>query len=96
MKKKTQKVETIEEFLARGGKITTSPRITEYPTTQSVFSQKAGEPAIIMTYADADLYYGSGKAKKPKKKKSIPKIDVKSLPEALRNKYCKELLDDEI
>lgn len=86
------KKETIEEFLARGGKIqrfaTVDPEVKE-PT---ISSTNKG-PAVILTLDDGNLYYGEGKVSKTKKKSS-PKIDLSALPEAIRNKYCKGLADD--
>lgn len=97
----SMKKETVEEFLARGGKITVVPigasAKDPQPTqpAQTIHSSKSG-PATIMSYGEADLFYGEGKPKKARKKKAQASIDINALPEAIRNKYCKGIGDEDI
>jgi len=93
------KVETIEEFLARGGK----PEIIPYQDPKNVkdlaFSTRTNlnsPPSNnFISFGEADLFHGEiRKGSKPKKQKPETKIDVSMLPEALRKKYCQGLLDE--
>lgn len=88
------KKETIEEFLARGGKVTIIPAQEHVENIQHINASTAG-PANLLTYGEADLYYGEVKERKSRKEKILPKIDFNSLPEALRIKYLKELRRDD-
>lgn len=80
--KKNGKIETVAEFLARGGKVTVCPKseIKEKDKQLTVKSTVVG-PANIMTYDDADHYYGEKKERKTKKEPKEPKINLGSLPE---------------
>jgi hypothetical protein len=86
------KTETLEEFMARGGKVTKvpPPEVTLKP--EAVKSTSAGGPAILMTLGEADLYYGEHKKRKVKAK---PKqtLDVSALPPELRKKYVDDIID---
>lgn len=86
--------ETMEEFLARGGKVQMIPSTTPETPTQPISPTSVG-PVVILTYGDADLYYGEVRSRKSKKPKLLPKIDFSALPEPLRNKYKKELINGE-
>lgn len=76
------KKETIAEFLQRGGKITKLPS-QQNTETEVVKQTTAAGPAIIMTYDEADLFYGekskSIKAKK-QRKSAGPMLDLDALP----------------
>jgi hypothetical protein len=86
------RIETVAEFLARGGKITKVPPAEPTVKAESIKSSNAGGVVSIITMEDADLYHGEYKPKKAKKKaKSI--IDVSALPEELRKKYIDEVLN---
>ncbi len=84
------KTETIEEFLARGGKITKveykQPELKEHITRQT-----SGGPATILSLGEAELFYGEAKAKKAITKN---KVDMSALPEALRNKFINKLSEE--
>lgn len=82
--------ETVQEYLARGGKITTLPAKEREQPVQAMNPTTAG-PANLLTYGEADLYYGEAKARKAKKEKIVPKIDISALPPALRQKYLERL-----
>lgn len=79
----SKKTETVAEFLARGGKVTVCPpgevKVKDSVTVKSM----AVGPANIMTYADADHYYGEKKERKASTKKPAKdlKINLDSLPE---------------
>lgn len=84
MAKKTppvvKKVETVAEFLARGGKVTVCPPgETVIKDKQNVKSMVVG-PANIMTYEDADHYYGEKKTRKSTKEPKKVNINLGSLP----------------
>lgn len=61
-----KKIETIEEFLARGGEIQKVPT-QKYSGNNIVRKTKSG-PAQILNYGDADLYYGEKNERKKKKR----------------------------
>ncbi len=89
-KKPIKKTETIQEFLARGGVITRLPSHEEVKKKDVVRKSAAG-PANLMTYDEADLYYGESK---PRKAKKTPDIDLSALPEVLRKKHLAEVVDE--
>lgn len=92
--KKPKKIESIEEFLARGGSINRVPEKTRDPEP-SVIRNAAGGPAIFLTLSEADLLYGDpGKAKKVKKTKPALKIDLEALPPALRAKFIAKIREE--
>jgi hypothetical protein len=84
------KTETIEEFIARGGIIKRIPFKHSEKKSDITRKTEAG-PAIILSYEEADLFYGEGKPHKVKTSKLTPSIDLNSLPEALRIKYINKL-----
>lgn len=86
------KQESIQEFLARGGQVTRVPPKERDVVVQPMNPTNVG-PAVLLTYGEADLYYGEVRARKSKKGKLPPKINFADLPEALRKKYSKELLN---
>lgn len=92
--KKSNKKESIEEYLARGGQVTKVARVDDPVTPTPTIAPMTTGPANLLTYGEADLYYGEVRARKPKKSKPVQKIDIDSLPKALRDKYFKELLDE--
>jgi hypothetical protein len=87
------KNETIEEFIARGGKVNVVPA-QERVVPAHTITPLGGGPAHLMTLGEGNLYYGEIKPRKMKKAKPISPIDINALPKALRDKYFKELLDD--
>lgn len=93
MKSKKQS-ETINEFLARGGKITIVPPklINKLPMVNSTI----GGPINILSLDDASIIFGEPdkKAKTTKKSKSKPTIDISLLPEHIRAKYIDKFLEE--
>jgi len=89
-----KKVESIEEFLARGGVITVLPpeakTLKEKPTKQD----SNGGPAVILTLDEYDTYYGEVKTSKKKPKKPKATLDFNALPEHLRKKHVKRILEE--
>jgi len=86
--------ELIEEFIASGGKVTVIPPTQREPEVTVTTSSANAGPAVILTYSDADLFYGEvrkRKSTKPLKAKQEVKINFDALPEALKNRY-KELM----
>jgi hypothetical protein len=98
--KRKNKVETVDEFLARGGKITRVPTAAPSYKSELTKSTKTGGPATIVSMGEADLYHGVSKKSKVKKR-AAHAIDISALPEELRKKYidtvvaAKEQEDDE-
>jgi hypothetical protein len=84
------KTETVQEFLARGGKITKLPAREDIIKEQT--KQQAGGPAVILTMEEAGTYYGtprkgaaSNEAKLDKELKKL-RDNFMALPESLRLK----------
>lgn len=93
----TKRIETVEEYLARGGEITRVPaNIPKVENPITVVSSSTGGPAVIMTYGEADLFYGDIKKKRVRKAvvAKKPAIDFSVLPEAVRLKFLKGIEND--
>lgn len=89
------KVETVEEFLARGGSINRIPENARIPEVEVIRKTQSGGPAVIMTLDEADLFYGEArKGAKAKKSKPTLKIDLDALPPALRSKFIAKLKEE--
>lgn len=92
---KKSKVESVEEYLARGGKITKLAEAVRDPAISVIRKTTAGEPATFLSLEDADLFYGEArKGVKPKKSKPSLKIDLDALPPALRAKFIAKLKEE--
>lgn len=90
------KKETIEEFLARGGKIITHPRDEAVRDQLPTVNSTTMGPANILTYGEADLYYGEVRPRRAKKPKKTSKpVDFSILPEAIRNRFMTKGSNDE-
>jgi hypothetical protein len=89
-----RKIETVEEYLARGGTITKIPTGSSRIKEESLKHQVNG-PVTILSLEDADLFYGEAKPSKAKKQKPSLKIDLNALPESLRNKFLAKLKNEE-
>jgi hypothetical protein len=91
---KSKKIESLEEYLARGGVIKVLPpdakAVKEKPTKQD----SNGGPAVILTMDQYDTYYGEVKVSKKKPKKPKATLDVFALPEHLRKKHLGRLLEE--
>lgn len=89
-----RKVETLQEFLARGGSITKVAAVTT-DIKPEVTRQTTVGPANLMTLDQGELYYAeTKKGSKPKKVKPVVKIDLNALPEALRKKFINKLKEE--
>lgn len=89
------KVETVEEYLARGGSIKKLPAAEVIKQQEVIKKAVTGGPATIMTLEDADLFYGEArKNAKAKKAKPSLKIDLSALPEVLRSKFINKLKEE--
>lgn len=95
-KKPIGKVESVEEFLARGGKINRIPEVVREPVPDIIRKTVAGgAPATFLTMEEADLFYGEKrKNSAPKKAKPSVKIDLDALPPALRSKFIAKLKEE--
>jgi len=72
------KTETLQEYLARGGKITVCPTVMPKEAGKQSVKSTVAKPAVtIMTYEEANQYYGI-KQEKKKSTKQDPKT-VKKL-----------------
>ena len=91
---KSKKVESLEDFLARGGVIKVLPpdakAVKDKPTKQDA----NGGPAVILSMDEYDTYYGEVKVSKKKAKKPKATLDVFALPEHLRKKHLNRLLEE--
>lgn len=83
--------ETLQSFLARGGKITHVPAQEPTIKAECIKSSSAGGPAVFLSLGEADLFYGEHKPKKAKKSKAS--FNVNDLPEALRKKFVDEVMN---
>ena len=81
MSKDTKK--KVEEYLAKGGKITKCP---SEPTPEKEITMKPNHSGLanIMTLLEGALYYGEHARKK--KKRDLSKIDLSTIPENLKKK----------
>lgn len=83
------KKESIEEFLARGGKITKCEPAKDQ-SKEEVIKSTLPKTIDILSYDDADLFYGKvPERKKPLKKK--PDMDLSALPDHLKSIFVKDL-----
>lgn len=89
-----KKIETVDEYLARGGTIIRIPPNVS-SSKEEVLKNQTGGPAVILTLEEADLFYGEAKTSKAKKPKAGPKVDLNALPESLRKKFLAKLRDEE-
>lgn len=93
--KNISKVESVEEYLARGGKVTRIPEASRDPIPDVIRKTVAGGPAVFLSLDEADLFYGEPrKGAKPKKSKPSLKIDLDALPPALRAKFIAKLKEE--
>ena len=89
------KVETVEEYLARGGSIKKLPAAEAIRQPDVIKKAVTGGPVIILSLEEADLFYGEArKGSQPKKAKLSVKIDLSALPEALRTKFITKLKEE--
>lgn len=89
------KIESVDEFLARGKTITKLSPVISDPVISVHKTASAGAPAILMSLEEADLFYGEArKGSKPKKPKTSAKIDIDALPEALKSKFITRIKEE--
>lgn len=89
------KVETIDQYLARGGSIKKIPAGETIKQPDVTRKPVAGGPVTIISLEEADLFYGEArKGSKPKKAKPTLKIDLSALPESLRAKFINKLKEE--
>jgi hypothetical protein len=87
------KTETVQEFLARGGKITKLPSNMENELSDGQVKKLAAQgPAKIITMDEADLFHGEKSVRKGRKKQQ-PSLDIQVLPEPLKQKLLSRITD---
>ncbi len=87
----SKKTETIEEFLARGGKITVIPQSnTQVNSIVPVKAQNVGIVSL-MSLEEAELMYGENKSKVKNKTQKNSNIDVSALPTELVQKLLNKI-----
>lgn len=82
-----KRTESVEEYLARGGRITKveSAKIETNNKNTTVRSTKVG-PAVIMSFGEAELMFGE-KSKRKKKEKpvgNLSDVPLELIPDDLR------------
>lgn len=78
------KKETVEEFLARGGKITQCPAAPSPSDEEQRTNPTVATNATMMTLAEGALYYAESRAKlKEPKKKEDKVLNFAALPACL-------------
>lgn len=88
-------VESIEEYLARGGSIKRLPEKTRNKEPEIIRETGPAGPATFLSLEEADLFYGEArKGSKPKKAKPSLRIDLEALPPALRAKFIAKLKEE--
>lgn len=86
--------ESLEEYIARGGKINKIPK-GEEKKQENVFRKPISGIELIISLDDASLFYGAGEPPKKKKEtKPTSKLDLNALPPALKEKFLKKLRDE--
>lgn len=90
---KNKKTETIEEFLARGGRITFVP--SNVDNKKETVHSTVSSPVVIMSLDEAELFYSKGEKKvKATKKKQLPRLDINALPAHLKKKFVDSVLNE--
>ena len=92
--KKKGKVETLAEYLTRGGTIKRLEPGSE-DSQREVVKQVTGGPIKILTMDEAELYLGEIKPRKAAKPKTST-LDLSALPEALRKKFIDRYGEGEV
>lgn len=88
---KVYKTETVEQFLARGGKIT---KITPTESTENQLKKPLNTgPVKILSMEEADLFHGEKKTRKTKSKEKG--INISALPESLKEKLIARIAEED-
>jgi hypothetical protein len=85
---KTYKKETIEEYLARGGKITICPPQSSDPEENKLVKSTSKAPQEILDLGTGEIIYGEKIKKTRKKAKKTPSMaadQVDLLPDSLKH-----------
>ena len=88
-KKKEMKVETIAEFLARGGEIKRYPMVR--PDEDTHYIQVHAKSPNELSLGDGEILFGEGKIKskfntKPKAKPGMENVDLSKIPQHIKDK----------
>lgn len=81
MSEKVTKVETVEEYLARGGKITKLDYIPPKDKSHTYSSPKSSATQLMTLEEGAFFYSEEATKEKPKKELNVDGIDLKQIPE---------------
>ncbi|MEM4726287.1 MAG: hypothetical protein QXG63_05045 [Nitrososphaerales archaeon] len=91
MSKIFKKVESVSDFLARGGKITVLPT-KSLPTTENVVTSTKAGPVNVLTLDEAELFYSEPQPVKVKKTQKVqPAFDINALPASLKEKLLSKI-----
>jgi len=88
-----KKSETIEEFLARGGKIEKIPYVEPENKTEPVRTNPTGGLPSIMSLSDGAHFFGETRKKKPTKDDFVNKVKKTSLPQAVIDSLTQSFKD---
>lgn len=87
----TTKKETIEEFLARGGRIQKFECVEPEEKNQPIRSNTTGGLPEIMTLSDGAHYFGETRKKKPTRKDFLKKLEKSNLPKEVIDSLTKNI-----
>lgn len=77
------KSETLDEFIARGGKIEKIPSVE--PETKDIIRKTTTGPATIHTLSEGELLFAEKSKRKKKKKKTVSDEEFAKLMEDAKN-----------
>lgn len=94
VKSKPLKIESLQEYVARGGSINRVAPATLEPQPDVTRKTTPGGPATFLSLEEADLFFGEPSKKRAKVSKQQPKVDLDALPSALKAKFIAKLKED--
>ena len=86
-----KKVETVEEFLARGGTIEKVPYIEPELKEESIRANTSGGLPVIMTLSDGAHYFGENRKKKQTTEDFADKVKKANLPQSVIDSLTKSI-----
>lgn len=102
MRKKTKRVkkpkvamkaETLDEFLARGGKIEKVPYIEPEQKLDPIRANTSGGLPTMMTLPDGAHFFGESRKKKPTKEDFVNKLNKANLPQSIVESLTESIKD---
>lgn len=91
---KKNRTETIEEFLARGGKVTVLETVRPKDKIEIAITHRGSKEASMMSLWDAQMYFGEKEGRPSSKEsttRSKDKLNLDALPEALKRRLLEKL-----